>query len=96
MSTFIKSTNNCCEASNRVAYHLGVAGKPYSDGELVKRCLIEVVKCIHPGKEADYSSLALSRNTIQRSGATRISVRWGLIHFNDMVSSLQLVVVFWY
>ena len=66
MSTFIKPTNNRCEASYRVAYHLGVEGKPYSDGELVKRCLIDVVKCIHPGKEADYSSLALSRNTIQR------------------------------
>ena len=26
MSTFIKSTNNRCEASYRVAYHLGVAG----------------------------------------------------------------------
>ena len=50
-----------------VAYHLGVVGKPsYSDGELVKRYLMDVVKCIHPGKEADYSSLALSRNTIQR------------------------------
>ena len=35
MSTFIKPTNNCCEASYRVAYHLKVAGKPYSDGELV-------------------------------------------------------------
>ena len=66
MSTFITYTKNRCEASYRVAYHLGVAGKPYSDGELVKRCLIDVVKCIHPGKEADYSSLALSRNTIQR------------------------------
>ena len=66
MSTFIKSTNNRCEASYRVAHHLGVAGKTYSDGELVKRCLIDVVKCIHPGKEADYLSLALSRNTIQR------------------------------
>ena len=66
MSTFIKPTNNRCQAFYRVAYHLGVAGKPYSDGELVKRCLIDVVKCIHPGKEADYSSLALSRNTIQR------------------------------
>ena len=66
MSTFVKSTNNCYEASNTVAYHLGVAGKLYSDGELVKRCLIDVVKCIHPGMEADYSSLALSRNAIQR------------------------------
>ena len=43
-----------------------MAGKPYSDGELIKRCLIDVAKCIHPGKEADYLSLVLSRNTIQR------------------------------
>ena len=62
----MKSTNSRCEASYRVAYHLGVAGKPFSDGELVKRCLIDVVKCIHPGKENDYSSIPLSRVTIQR------------------------------
>ena len=49
-----------------MAYRLGVAGKPYSNGELVKRCLIDVVKCIHPGKEADYSSVALSRVAMQR------------------------------
>ena len=53
MSTFTKSDNNRFEASYRVAYHPRVAGKPYSDGELVKRCLIDVVKCIHPGKETD-------------------------------------------
>ena len=52
--TFAKLTNSRCEASYRVAYHLGVAGKPCSDGELVKRCLIDVVKCIHSGKEAGY------------------------------------------
>ena len=66
MSTFTKSDNNRCEASYRVVYHLGLAEKPYSDGELDKRCLIDVVKCIHPGKETDYSSVALSRCTIQR------------------------------
>ena len=60
MSTFTKSTNNCCEASYRVAYHLGVAEKPYLEGELVKRCLIDVVKCIHPGKEVTIHQL-LSR-----------------------------------
>ena len=65
-TTFHKFTNSRCEASYRVAYHLGVAGKPYSDGELVKRCLINVVKCIHFGKKADYSSIALSRVTMQR------------------------------
>ena len=37
ITTFAKSTNNRCEASYRVAHHLGVAGKPYSDGELMKR-----------------------------------------------------------
>ena len=28
-------TNNRCEASYKVAYYLGMVGKPYSDGELV-------------------------------------------------------------
>ena len=32
----------------------------------MKRCLIDVAKCIHSGKEADYSSIALSRVTMQR------------------------------
>ena len=66
ITTFAKSTNNRCEASYRVAYDLGVAGKPYFDGELVKRSLIDVVKCIHSGEEADYSSIALSGVTMQR------------------------------
>ena len=66
MSTFIKPSNNRCEAPYRVAYHLGAEGKPYSDEELVKRCLIDVVRCNYPGKEANYSSLAFSRNIIQR------------------------------
>ena len=48
-----------------MAYHLGVAGKSYFDGELVQLCLIDVIKCIHSGKEADYSSIALSRVTMQ-------------------------------
>ena len=65
-STFIKYTDNHRKTSYRVAYHLGVVGKPYSNGELIKRCVIDVVKCIHPGKETDYLSLALSRHTIQR------------------------------
>ena len=66
ITTFAKSTNSRCEASYRVAYHLSVAGKPYSNGELVKRCLIDVVMGIRSGKEADYSSIALSRVTMQR------------------------------
>ena len=66
ITTFAKSTNSRFEASYRVAYHLDIAGKPYSDGEFVKRCLIDVAKCIYSGKEADYSSIALSLVTVQR------------------------------
>ena len=66
ITTFVKSTDSRCEASYSVAYHLDIAGKPYSDGELVRRCLKDVVKCIHSGMEADDFSIALSRVTMQR------------------------------
>ena len=55
-----------CKASYKVAYHLGVVGKPYTDGELVKRCLLDVFGCIDRGKETDYSSIALSHVPMQR------------------------------
>ena len=58
--TFVKSHNNCCEASYKKAYHRCIAGKPYSNQELVKRCLMDVVKCIRLGKETDYSSIVRS------------------------------------
>ena len=65
MSAFTKSDNNHCKVFYHVAYHLGIEGKPYFDGKLVKRCLIYVVKCIYPGKETEYLSIALSHYTIQ-------------------------------
>ena len=64
--TFTKFIDSRGEASYRVAYHLGVAGKSCSDGELVEPCLTDVAKCIHSGKEADYSLIALSCVTVQR------------------------------
>ena len=66
MSAFVETTHKHSDASYRVAYRLGVAGKPYSDWELVKSCIMDVVKCIHPGKETDYSLIPLSRDTVQR------------------------------
>ena len=53
MSAFVETTHKRSDASYRVAYRLGVAGKPHSDWELVKSCIMDVVKCIHPGKERD-------------------------------------------
>ncbi|KRZ05952.1 General transcription factor II-I repeat domain-containing protein 2 [Trichinella zimbabwensis] len=52
-------------ASYMVAHCLGVAGKPYSD-ELVKACIVNAIMCIHSGKENEYSSIPLSRDTVQR------------------------------
>ena len=66
MFNFVKSGNCRVEASYRVAYHLGVAGKPFFDGELAKKIILDVVKCVHPKQEGDYSAISLSRHTIQR------------------------------
>ena len=43
--TVLNTANVKAEASYRVAHILGAAGKPYSDGELVKQCPFETVKC---------------------------------------------------
>ena len=66
MSNFVKSGSCRVEASYHVAYHLGVAGKPFFDGELVKKIILDVVKCVHPKQEGDYSAISLSRHLIQR------------------------------
>ena len=57
---------------------IGRWSEPYSDGELLKRCLINVVKCIHSGKEAEYSSFALSRVTMQRRDDIAQQVKFSL------------------
>lgn len=68
--TFLNRTNVRVEASYKVAHILGAAGKSYSDGELVKKCLVEAVKCIHPDEEIDFAAIPLSRDTIQRRQCT--------------------------
>ena len=42
------------EASKKVAYLLGKRGKLFSDAELVKDCVIEVVRCLDPKKVNKY------------------------------------------
>lgn len=65
MSPFVKTSNKRSVAFYRVAYSLGVTGKPFSDGELVKSSIMNVVKCIDPGKEIDYSLIPLSHDPVQ-------------------------------
>ncbi len=49
MEKFLGSTKKkYIEASFKVAYLLGKSGKPYSDGELIKQCLISVSESLNP------------------------------------------------
>ena len=68
--TFLNTASVRVEASYRVAHILGAAGKSYSDGELVKQCIMEIVKCIHPDKESHFVAIQLSRDTSQRRQCT--------------------------
>lgn len=55
--------NTMTEASYKVAYLLGKKGKPFSDAELIKECILEVVRCIDPDKVNKYKDVPLSRRT---------------------------------
>ena len=68
MFSKFKSTTHSpeIEATYRVAFLLGAAGKPYVDVELVKECLCEVVRCLEPSQLHKYRNLSLSRRTLVR------------------------------
>ena len=68
--TFLKTANVRVEALHRVAHILSTGGKPYLDDALVKQCLVETVKCIHPDKESNFDVIPLSRDTVQRRQCT--------------------------
>ena len=51
------------EASYKVAYLLGKQGKPFSDSQLIKDCIVEVVGCLDPDKINKYKNIPLSRRT---------------------------------
>ena len=55
---------NITEATFRIAYILGKKGKPYSDVELIKDCIIEAVMCLDSDKVYKYKKLLISTRTI--------------------------------
>ncbi len=59
----LHQANATTEASYKVAYLLGKKGKPFSDAELIKDCIIEVVRCLDADKVNKYKDVALSRRT---------------------------------
>ncbi|KAL3855451.1 hypothetical protein ACJMK2_014662 [Sinanodonta woodiana] len=54
------------KASYKVAYVLAKSGKPFTDGEVVKECLLEVAEELCPEKSKRFENEALSANTIAR------------------------------
>ena len=56
--------NIAIEATYRVALLLRKRGKLFSDVDIIKESIIEVVSCIHPENISKYKELLLSRTTI--------------------------------
>ncbi|GFY78348.1 general transcription factor II-I repeat domain-containing protein 2 [Trichonephila inaurata madagascariensis] len=53
-------------ASFRVALEIAKRGKPFTDGEMIKECLIAIAKEICPEKVNLFKSVSLSANTVAR------------------------------
>ena len=66
---FSKSSNeneSLTKASYKVAYVLAKSGKPFTDGEVVKECLLKVAEELCPEKSKQFKNVALGANTIAR------------------------------
>lgn len=63
-SAFLNRNVTITDASYKIAHLLGKKGKPFSDVDTIKDCIIEAVNCLDPDKVAKYKELPLSRRTI--------------------------------
>lgn len=61
-----KLQENSTVASYAVSQLIAEHGKPLSDGEFVKHCLIKVAEIMCPEKTQDFSNVSLSRQTVTR------------------------------
>jgi hypothetical protein len=62
--------NDTAEAATRVSYQISreiaVAGRPFTEGPFVKKCMILAVREICPEKQESFNNVSLSRDTVQR------------------------------
>lgn len=66
---FTKQTQqneSAVKASFKVSHILAKAGKPFTDGQLVKNCLLTAVEEICPDKLPFFNAISLSANTVAR------------------------------
>jgi len=62
-----KTQDSALKASYAVSLQLAIGKKPFSDGEIVKKCAIEMAKAFGNEKLAlDFESVPLSHQTVQR------------------------------
>lgn len=64
-----KENNAAVEASYVVSEMIAKAGKPFTEGEFVKKCILQAANIVCPGKKGQFSNISLSANTV----ADRIS-----------------------
>lgn len=53
-------------ASYEVAQLIARHGKPFSDGDLIKHCLVKVAEIMCPEKVQEFNNISMSRNTVIR------------------------------
>ena len=53
-------------ASFKCYYILARRGKPFTDGEMVKKCMIEAAKEVCPDKVEKFQDISLTANTVAR------------------------------
>lgn len=59
-----KIQENVTTASYEVAKPIAQHGKPFSDGDFIKQCLIKVPEIMCPEKVQEFNNVSLSRNTV--------------------------------
>lgn len=61
-----QQNESAVKASFKVSHILAKAGKPFTDGQLVKECILTTVEEICPDKLSLFNAISLSANTVAR------------------------------
>lgn len=61
---FVKSNQSVTKASYEICYLLAKHSKPFSDGSIIKECMLKAVECLIPEKTQVFREISLSRNTV--------------------------------
>ncbi|KFM74953.1 Transposon-derived Buster3 transposase-like protein, partial [Stegodyphus mimosarum] len=63
-SAFVNQNSAAVAVTYKIAHILGKRGKPFSDIEIIKECIVEAVSMLDPRNVDKYKQLPLSRRTV--------------------------------